>query len=90
MAGMIHLTAATLKAMLCYIDAEKTPKVAYDRDDMAIPLIEKVKHALGDSDGSQSVWISFRDDEKELERQFLGVCEKIGEIFTDVAQMGKI
>jgi hypothetical protein len=89
MAGTIFNTAATLKAILCYINAEKTPKIAYDRDDMALPLIMKIKEALGDSDGSESICISFGYDETELERQFYGVCKNIGEIFTSIAQMGK-
>jgi hypothetical protein len=86
MAGRTYLTAATLKAMLCYIDPEKTPKIAFDRDDMAIPLANKIKEALGDSDGSQNVSISFNDsaEDKELKRQFRGVCENIAEIFNDV------
>jgi hypothetical protein len=86
MAGIIYTTAATLKAVLCYIDPEQTPKIAYDRDDMAEPLIKKVKKALGDRDGSQDVGISFNDseEEKELKRQFQGVCKLISEIFHDV------
>lgn len=86
---MMFMTAATLKAILCYIDAEKTPKIAYDNDEYAKPLAEKIKKAIGDLDGTESAWISFRDDEKELKRQFLGICENIGEIFTDIAQTSK-
>jgi hypothetical protein len=51
---------------------------------MAIPLANKIKEALGDHDGSQSVFISFRDDESELERQFSGVCKNINDIFEDL------
>lgn len=78
--------ASTLKAILCYIDPTATPKIAYDRDDMAEPLIAKVKEALGDRDGSQQVSIRFSDDEAELKRQFVGVCENIGDIFTTIVQ----
>jgi hypothetical protein len=81
MAGTTHLTAATLRAILCYIDPQNTPKVAYDKDDMAEPLIKKVKEAVGDKDGSESVSISFAYGETELERQFYGVCSEIAEIF---------
>ena len=90
MAAMMFMGAATLKAILCYIDAEKTPKIAYDKDEYAKPLADKIKEAIGDSDGSQSIWISFRDDENELKRQFLGVCENVGEIFGNIARMNKL
>jgi hypothetical protein len=86
MAGSTYLTASTLKAILCYIDAEKTPKIAYDRDDMAIPLADKIKQALGDRDGSQEVCISFGYDEAELERQFGGVCKNIKTIFESISE----
>jgi hypothetical protein len=89
MPGSTFTTASTLKAILCYIDAEKTPKIAYDRDDMAIPLIKKVKEALGDRDGSQDVSISFGYGEEELERQFSGVCENIEQIFNDISRYTK-
>lgn len=90
MAGIVFITAATLKAILCYIDAEKTPKIAYDNDEYAKPLAEKIKKAIGNLDGSESAWISFRDDEKELKRQFMGICENIGEIFADIVRMDKM
>ena len=80
MASMLFTTGATLKAILCFIDPEKTPKIAFDKDEYAEPLRNKIKSALGDADGSQIVTISFRDDEKELERQFKGVCRNIGEM----------
>lgn len=89
MAGMLFMRASTLKAILCYIDPTATPKIAYDRDDLAEPLIAKVKNALGDRDGSQEVHISFNDDEAELQRQFSGVCENIGHIFTSLSEMTK-
>lgn len=82
MAGTTYLTAATLRAILCYIDA--TPKIAFDRDDLAIPLIDKIKDAVGNMDGSQDVSISFgygSGDEEELEKQFIGVCDNIANIF---------
>jgi hypothetical protein len=86
MAGMINLTASALKTILCYIDAEKTPKIAFDNDEYALPLIEKIKNALGDSDGSQSVSVHFGYNEAELERQFYGVCKNIGEIFASITR----
>lgn len=74
-------TASTLKAVLCYIDPDLTPKIAYDNDKYAQPLIDKVKKALGDKDGSQDVYISFSGDEQELQRQFSGVCGNIKSTF---------
>jgi hypothetical protein len=85
MAGSTYLTAATLKAILCYIDAEQTPKIAYDNDEYAKPLADKIKRALGDRDGSQDVCISFGYDEAELERQFAGVCKNIKTIFESIS-----
>jgi hypothetical protein len=84
MAGSNYMTASTLRAILCYIDAEHTPKIAYDRDDMVEPLIKKIKDAVGDRDGSEDVCISFAWGEDELERQFFGVCSNIAEIFNFV------
>jgi hypothetical protein len=89
MAGSICLSAAALRTILCYIDPENTPKIAYDKDEYAKPLIDKIKNAVGDRDGSQSVSISFGYDETELERQFFGVCQIIGDIFTGLGNFGK-
>ena len=74
MAHMINCTASTLRAVLCYIDPESTPKIAYDKDDYTEQLIARVKEAVGDRDGSQSVSIIL---EGELARQFAGVCKNI-------------
>ena len=87
MAGITTTTAGTLRAILCYIDANNTPKIAYDKDEYAEPLANKIKKAVGDKDGSQSVFISFSNDEEELERQFRGVCKGIGEIFSFIGRM---
>ncbi|NQU83637.1 MAG: hypothetical protein HQ536_02905 [Parcubacteria group bacterium] len=78
------LTAATLKAILCYIDPEKTPKIAFDDDSFAEELGNKIKEALGDRDGSQTVTICFNNGEKELKRQFDGVCKNIKEVFKSI------
>jgi hypothetical protein len=66
-----------------FIDPNNTPKIAYDNDKLSQPLIDKIKEALGERDGSQSVSISFSYNEegKELERQFNGVCKNIKSIF---------
>jgi hypothetical protein len=82
MAGSNYMTASTLRAILCYIDAEHTPKIAYDNTEYAEPLIKKIKDAVGDKDGSENVCISFAYGETELERQFFGVCSNIAEIFS--------
>lgn len=75
------MTASVLKAILCFIDAKKTPKIAFDKDEYAKPLRNKIKSSLGNKDGSQKVCISFSDDEDELQRQFSGVCENISTVF---------
>lgn len=86
---MISTTAGTLKAILAYIDPTNTPKIAYDRDDLAIPLIEKIKGQIGDKDGSQFAYISFDKGEKELEYQFHKICDNIASIFEIMARATK-
>jgi len=85
-----YLTAATVKAILCYIDPVNTPKIAYDRDDLVIPLINKLKEELGDKDGSEPVKLIWEDKEEELRLQFEGVCGNIRKIFTILAGITEI
>jgi len=82
MRGTTFTTASVLKAILCFIDAEKTPKIAFDNTELAVPLADKIKRALGDKDGSESVAISFSEEEVELSRQFIGVCANIQTVFS--------
>lgn len=89
MSSMTTTTASTLRAVLAYCDPNNTPKIAYDRDDLAIPLIEKIKSHLGERDGSQTVYISFGKEEAELERQFHHICDNISSIFELMAQCTK-
>ncbi len=77
MSGMLNCTAAGLRAILCFIDAANTPKIAYDNDNLAIPLANKIKEALGDNDGSQTVYISWHEEDAEIVKQFHGVCKNI-------------
>ena len=84
--NMIHCTASTLRAILCYINSGKTPNIAYDNDDLIQPLIDKVKSAVGDLAGSESASIMFSDDEVELRKQFSGVCKNIKGIFSGIEQ----
>lgn len=78
---MISCTAASIHAVLAFIDPTNTPKIAYDRDDLALPLIAKLKASVGDYDGSQIVAIHFSDDEHELQQQFSGICKNLSKIF---------
>ena len=89
MSGNLNTTAATLKAILCFIDAEKTPKIAFDNDSLAIPLADKIKKAIGDRDGSQSVSLWYSDEDIELMRQFNGVCGNIKTIFDSLEYCNK-
>jgi len=81
---MLTTTAATLKAILCFIDPENTPKIAYDNDALALPLIAKIKPLIGDKDGSQEIQLDFSLEETELLEQFNGVCALISEVFSNV------
>jgi hypothetical protein len=83
---LIFTTAAVLRAVLCFIDPENTPKIAYDKDEYAKPLIKKIKEAIGEKDGSQSVTLSFDVNEEELMRQFNGVCRNIGGIISVITE----
>jgi hypothetical protein len=80
----LSTTASVLNAVLAFINPEQTPKIAWDRDDLAIPLIEKVKQAVGNYDGSLRVTLSFTDSEADLEYQFSNVCKAISEILKTV------
>lgn len=75
--GTIQTTAGSLKSILCFIDPTNTPKIAYDNDAYSEPLINRLKETIGDKDGSQSVFLTFRNDEEELKRQFNGICKNI-------------
>lgn len=78
-------TAAVLKTVLCFIDPT-TPKVAFYDDGQAALLIEKIKSAVGDKDGSESVSLHFGESEQILKKEFNGVCSMIREVFTTVAK----
>lgn len=80
----VECTAATLRAVLCYINSGQTPDIAYDRDDLAEPLIAKVKEAVGDLAGLHTTIISFGKEEDDLRKQFVGVCKTIKGIFSSV------
>ncbi len=80
MSGNFIYTTAALRAVLCFIGPINTPKIAYDKDEYAELLIEKIKNTIGDCDGSQSVTLIFNYDEEELQRQFNGICGNIKRI----------
>lgn len=77
----IYVTAGVLRAVLVLIDPENTPKIAYNRDDLALPLINHLKKTIGDKDGTQIVELSFKDTPEGLEQQFYGVCKNMAMIF---------
>ncbi len=81
MTGMLNCTAAGLKAILCFIDPTTTPKIAYDNDELAISLADKLKQAIGEKDGSQQVYISWNEEDSEIVKQFNGVCKNIKSVF---------
>lgn len=82
-------TASTLLAVLCFIDSGVTPRIAYDRDDLADALSEKLRDAVGTRGGSQSASITFGEDEEELRRQFVEVCRNIAGIFDNVVAVNR-
>lgn len=80
-----YVTAATLLAVLCYIDSGKTPSIAYDDDSLAKPLADKLRAAVGKCAGSQEVMLQWVDGEDELLRQFQGCCQNIAGIFSQLS-----
>lgn len=78
---MITTTAGTIRAILCFINPSNTPKIAYDNDKLAQPLIDKLMENLGDRDGSQPSFISFNEEDENLVEQFHGICKNIKSIF---------
>jgi len=87
MIGSLSVTAATLKTVLYFTNPENTPKIAYDKDEYTQPLIDKIKLALGNRDGTEVVSIHFSHNDKELSRQFFGVVGNIKELFSFVHKM---
>ena len=79
----IECTAASLRAVLAFCDPKQTPKIAYDRDDLAQPLINHIKKAVGDYDGSRVVLITF--DDRELAHQFKGVVLNIADVMVHLS-----
>ena len=84
MIGTLCITAGTIRAILAFINPNNTPKIAYDNNEYAEPLINKLIDCIGDKDGSQEVYLSFNAEEQELSRQFFGVCNNISIIFTNI------
>lgn len=78
---ILHCTAASLRAVICYIDSGVTPPIAFDKDALAYLLARKLRETLGDKGGSQPVCLIFNGEEAELQRQFEGVCWNIYGIF---------
>jgi hypothetical protein len=84
--NQLNVTAATLRAMLCYVRSGKTPTIAYDNDAFAELLANKLEEAVGDRAGSEPVSIFFSSDERELFRQFQGCASGISGIFSTLAR----
>jgi len=59
MARILNCTAASLRAVLCYVDSGVTTTIAYDDDSLAEPLARKLEDTLGKKGGSQSVTLVF-------------------------------
>ena len=70
----IYLTAASIRAVLCYTNPNNTPKIAYDDDSLIEPLNNLLLETVGDKDGSQKVHLYI---EEPLLSQFKGVCKNI-------------
>jgi len=78
--NIIHTTASALLSILAFTNPETTPKIAFDKDEYAQPLIDKLIECIGGRDGSQRVQLRFNEDEKELKNQFNGICGAIENI----------
>lgn len=90
----INLTAATLRAMLCYIAPEGKPKIAYNDDALAEPLFNKINSAVGTSSGSDKCSVTFNfsvsgefdknREERLVYHQFRGIVQEIYSIFNTI------
>lgn len=79
---IIHCTAASLNAMIQYTSAGSIAPIAFDRDDLAEPLAQKLRDAVEGKERSDNVTLSFSDDEKELQRQFEGCADGMADIWS--------
>ncbi len=84
-----NMTAATLKALLCFINSGVTPSMAYDKDELTEPLIKKIENAVGDRAGTQHAGIMFGEGEDELHRQFTGCAKNIQNLFSSISRNHK-
>mgnify|MGYP000476366474 CR=1 FL=1 len=67
-------------------EIEKILKQVEIQDEQNKRLIEKIKSAVGDKDGSESVSLHFGENEQILKKEFNSVCSMIREVFTTVAK----
>lgn len=82
--ALILTTARALQVILnCYIDCPSSPKVAFDNDELAIPLIARLRSDLGKNFGDTPRVIRFEENEQDhqLRSQFVGIVGNVVDIF---------
>jgi len=84
MTGVTNTTAGVIRAILAIIDPEQTPKIAWKRDELALPLINKLKESVGDRDGSLRASIWWNDEDAEIQKELAGICGNMSEIFSSL------
>lgn len=89
MAGMTNCTAGLIKAILCFIDPENTPKIAATDDSLAEPLIKKLKESIGDKDGSQPIYVHWSREEWKLEKEFHLVLKNVQSVVNGIVHCTK-
>jgi len=84
----ISFTASTVRAILSYIDPVGGPQIAADNDELAKPLINKLKDCLYEKNGSASVTLIFttEDFDSGLHDQFKKVTKNISRIFKQISK----
>ncbi len=80
------VTAATLRAVLCFTEPKNTPKICFNNDNLTLPLINKLKAMVGEKDGSETVYCRWEQGEEQLLEQFYGICNNISIIFKQVQE----
>lgn len=86
MRGHLTTTASALLAVLCFINPETTIKIVGDNHKLAEPLVNKIKEAVGDKDGSQGVSLHWdgSEEDNELRNQFQIVTGNMKEVFETI------
>ena len=78
---LIFCTAASMRAMLDFIDPETGGKVACKDDDLTEALIKKIRDTLDKAHGGHIGSINFKPGEDDLQERFEDIAKNISDTF---------